>query len=235
MKVIILAAGQGGRLRPLTADRPKCMVQVNGRTILDYQLDALAQAGLTDVTIVIGYRGDTIRDHVGWRCRFIVNEAFETTDNMYSLWLARDLVAGEAFVFCNSDVIVEASMIRDLVNCPHSSAMLVDTEKELSTRETNLVIENGWVTEYHRDIPLDRANAQGLFTVKLGAEGSRLLFERIDEFVRGDSLNYHPSRAFDAVLPTVPVAPIDANGRPWFEIDTLEDLADCRRRLGQRG
>ena len=95
MKVVILAAGQGTRLRPLTDDRPKCMVAVNGRSILDRQLDTMHACGIkdSDITIVAGYRGDVLqKKFADTDVEIIINEEFETTNMVCSLMCARRLM-----------------------------------------------------------------------------------------------------------------------------------------------
>ncbi len=87
MQAVILAAGQGIRLRPLTDHCPKCLVEVGGRPILRYQLEALADAGVRECVIVVGHRAAQVRDLFGTRFRdvsitYVENEIFDRTNNI---------------------------------------------------------------------------------------------------------------------------------------------------------
>lgn len=86
---IILAAGQGRRLLPYTQDRPKCLLDVGGKTILERQVEALRSCHVDHITVVTGYLGSKVRDVLGTQARYTANTDFETTSSMYSLWLAR--------------------------------------------------------------------------------------------------------------------------------------------------
>src|SRR5579863_9905810 len=104
MKAVILAAGQGTRIRSVHGERPKCLIGVDNTTILDHQLDALSMVGINDVAIVVGYEKEQIVAHVNARqpltqkIHFIENPAFAITNNIYSLRLALEWVRGDSFI-----------------------------------------------------------------------------------------------------------------------------------------
>jgi len=95
---VLLAAGRGTRLGSLTQQTPKCLLPINGRTMLDRQLEALAGAGIDDVTVVAGFMADEVVRHVANRCRVVVNEHYATTDSITSLALAAPYLRGRAFL-----------------------------------------------------------------------------------------------------------------------------------------
>src|SRR5215469_703880 len=133
MKAIILAAGQGTRIRSVHGERPKCLIEVDNATILDHQLEALAKAGINEVSIVVGYEKKQIINHVmrrrlnhRQRIHFIENPAFAITNNIYSLWLALDWVRGDSFVVLNADVIFDAEVLDTAVRTNAPVSMIVD-------------------------------------------------------------------------------------------------------------
>jgi choline kinase len=118
-RAVLLAAGRGKRLLPHTLDRPKCMVPVNGRPIVDGLIDALAGLGIEELVVVIGYRGDALRDHLGGRragieIRYVENPVFDTTNNIYSLHLARPAIRAP-FLLLESDVVAEPAVLGAIV------------------------------------------------------------------------------------------------------------------------
>src|SRR5215470_17000799 len=119
MKAVILAAGQGTRIRAVHGECPKCLIKVDDKTILDHQIDGLSRAGIEQIAIVVGYEKEQIIRHVQGRLGlsqkpkvdFIENPAFAITNNIYSLWLAQDWIGGDGFVCLNADVILDARIL----------------------------------------------------------------------------------------------------------------------------
>ena len=147
MKAVILAAGQGTRIRSVHGERPKCMIKVDNRTILDHQLDALSEAGISDVAIVVGYEKEQIINHLMTRklshmrrIHFIENPAFAITNNVYSLWLALEWLRGDSFIVLNADVIFDADILDIAVRSKAPISMIVDP---LWRDETMKVIIHG--------------------------------------------------------------------------------------------
>ncbi|MCT8668284.1 NTP transferase domain-containing protein, partial [Glaesserella parasuis] len=130
MKGVILAAGIGSRLRPMTDDKPKCLVKVSGKPMLEYQLDAYRMAGIKDIVIVIGYKGE----HIERYCRYIndlnitiiKNEEYEETNNMYSLYLAKEHLQGEPFILNNADLVIEKEIIANMLAAKEDNLVAVD-------------------------------------------------------------------------------------------------------------
>ena len=119
MKALILAAGQGTRIRSAHADCPKCLIPCNDRgwTIVDQQIESLLEAGVTEIGLAVGYEKGQIIRHVSRyyqrrlaRFRFIENPVFAETNNIYSLWLARDWLKDDPFIVLNADVICDAGL-----------------------------------------------------------------------------------------------------------------------------
>jgi choline kinase len=133
MKAVILAAGQGTRIRSIHGERPKCLIEVDSGTILDYQLEALSMAGINDVAIVVGYEKEQIITHVRnhysrshQRIHFIENPAFALTNNIYSLWLALEWLRGDSFMVLNADVIFDPEILQSAALPTAPISMIVD-------------------------------------------------------------------------------------------------------------
>src|SRR5688572_29897663 len=120
MQALILAAGLGLRLGELTRDRTKAMVEVDGKTLIERALDTLAGAGIRDVAIVIGHAADSLKRFVGTSYKglhvtYLENPEYRTTNNIYSLWLAREFLARDDTVLLESDLIFEPRLLEGLV------------------------------------------------------------------------------------------------------------------------
>ena len=130
MKVIILAAGQGTRLKPLTDDRPKCMVEVNGRSIIERQLDIMRACGIKDedITIVCGYRSNVLEEKLkDTNIHFIVNEQYETTNMVSSLMCAKSMMeAEEDIIISYGDIIYSEAVFRKILDAKDGISVIVD-------------------------------------------------------------------------------------------------------------
>jgi L-glutamine-phosphate cytidylyltransferase len=133
MKAVILAAGQGTRIRSVHGERPKCLIEVDEATILDHQLDALSMAGINEVAVVVGYEKEQIITQVKHRnhghrqkIQFIENTAFASTNNIYSLWLALQWLRGDSFVCLNADVIFDPQILHLAMRAGAPISMIVD-------------------------------------------------------------------------------------------------------------
>jgi len=137
MKAVILAAGQGTRIRSIHGERPKCLIEwgPGATTILDHQIGGLFSSGIAHIAILVGYQRRQIVQHVRANYRrdiarfcFIDNPAFAETNNIYSLWLARDWLRGDSFVCLNADVVFDHRILPPAVSSPAPINMIVDPE-----------------------------------------------------------------------------------------------------------
>jgi choline kinase len=235
MRAIILCAGQGTRLLPHTAKTPKCLVRVCGTPILDYQLRALAECGVTEPVLVVGYEHEQVRDFAQERAVIVMNEKFATTNSLYSLWLAEQEVAGQPFVLVNGDVVFDSALVRPLIRAAEPTASLVDTSVMLRDGEMNVIIAGERIVEFSKEIPAERAHAQSLQITKFGAADAALLFARIEELIESGETARFPAFAYDAILLKSTMTPTYRRDGIWFEVDTLDDLEAAEIGVGQLG
>jgi choline kinase len=157
MKAVILAAGQGTRIRSVHGEHPKCLIEVDNTTILDHQLEALSMAGIDDVAIVVGYEKEQIIGHMKsrkpsdtQRIRFFENPAFAITNNIYSLWLALEWMRGDSFVVLNADVIFDPEILSAAVRPSAPISMIADPVWRDETMK--VVVEGDRVTRMSKKI-----------------------------------------------------------------------------------
>ena len=144
-KAIILAAGTASRLRPLTSNTPKCLLKVGERTLLERSMDALIKAGIREFVIVTGYLHEQIENFVQQTygesicVRFIHNKDYETTNNIYSLWLARPKADGEEVLLLDSDLLYDGEIIERVLTDSHENVLTL-IRHELGEEEMKVVI-----------------------------------------------------------------------------------------------
>jgi choline kinase len=224
---IILAAGQGSRLRPLTDDRPKCLLEVGGRTLIARQIEALGRAGVTEFVAVLGYRGDQVRRLAGPDVRYIENAEYTHTNSLYSLWLAREELLSGAVVV-NSDVLALPRLFANLLNAPQPDAVLVEPGVDFVPEDMKVTIVDGRVTDFGKDLPRNRSQGHNVGVAKFSAEGAKLLVECLNRLVVSGHANDWTTVAYRAFARERPLAAISTDSMPWIEIDFVEDLTRAR-------
>jgi choline kinase len=236
---LILAAGAGRRLRPLTDDLPKALLPVRGEeTILDLAVANLARVGIEEVTIVAGYAEGRILDRVPWLRReyglaidVVSNPKAEEWNNAYSLWCARDAFAGGALLV-NGDTVHPASIEECLLGAPATGiAVAVDDDRGRLTEEAmKVATSNGGsvVTSLHKGIPVGEAHGEYIGVAVIHADAAARLAQSLEATWRRDPNLYYEDGFVDFIraggaITAVPIGPVD-----WIEVDDHADLARAR-------
>src|SRR4030095_12931347 len=193
-RAVILAAGNGKRMGRLTVDRPKTMLDVDGRALIDRELDALAACGVVDVTIVVGYQHERLRDHLGSRVRFIENARYKETNSLYSLWLARETLKDGAVVM-NSDILVSQALMAKLIDAPVEDAVLVDTHSTLGEEEMKVKLWQGFAIDFSKELAPWDADGENVGILKFGPRGGRRLVEHLAALIAAEEINTRGARA----------------------------------------
>jgi choline kinase len=223
-RAVILAAGNGKRMGRLTADRPKAMLEVGGISLINRSLDALASAGVRDVTVVVGYQAQRLRDHLEDRVQFIENARYRETNSVYSLWLARKAIVDGA-VIMNSDLLVSPELVRRLLHAPVEDAVLIDSSSCYGEEEMKVKTWQGFAIDFGKDLPPWDADGENVGVLKFGARGGRRLAGHLDRLIADGQVNAWAPAAFRALCRDWPLRAVTTNGLPWTEIDFPEDLA----------
>lgn len=234
---VILAAGVGSRLRPLTSGKPKCLVKVAGKPILQYQIDAYVKAGIEELIIVVGYEGNEIREYCKHikriRIRVIANRDYETTNNMYSLFLIRDVIAGKAFILNNSDLCIDPDIVLELVRAS-DCAIAVDTSVFTDESMKIMVTSDGLISNIAKDIAKQDAFACSIDFYKFSADASSIFFTEINRIINDENrCNDWTEVAMQRLFMERRLSfhPCDISGRKWVEIDDYCDLSLADRKF----
>jgi len=230
---VILAAGAARRLAPCIGDLNKCLADVGGRPIIDYQLAPLADAGVADVTVVVGYRADLLRRDLvarypALRFRFVDNPDYASTNTIWSLCLARESLAGGAFL-CNGDIVIDPQVIERLAAADPATSWLAVTRADCADEEVKALVDDaGRIIRIGKQ--LDPARCAGEF---IGAArfspacGTRYAKEL--ELVAPSHRHEYFEFALDRILADQDVRLLDVTDLPCIEIDFPEDLDRARR------
>jgi choline kinase len=234
MRGIILAAGKGSRLNGTAADKPKCLVEAGGLTLLERQIRILDRAGVDDITIVVGCAADRVRAHCGRRVSYVENIRFAETNSLYSLWMARALLH-EGFVVLNCDVLFHPVLLTDLLASRHQDALLIAYrdahEPPYGDEEMKVKVRCGRVVDMSKTMEPGEADGENLGIVKFSPAGAAILVDILDRLVAAGELRAWAPRAFREFARIRPLHAISTRGLPWIEIDFPEDYQRAVREV----
>lgn len=233
MKAVILAAGLSSRIRAVANGLPKCLLPLGDRTILDVQIESLFAAGVEAIQIVTGYGKEYILDHIASRhpeqCDSIclaVNPTFSSTNNIYSLWMARRWLGQSDFVCLNADVLCHPRIIRRGVRSNGDISMIVDPKFREETMK--VIIRDGHVVAMGKQIPRERASGTYIGITAFSRQICNPLFAEIQELLAEGHVNVFFNAAVERLITAgTDVSFTPTEGLPWTEIDDVRDYQDA--------
>ncbi len=234
---VILAAGMAKRLRPLTDTKPKCLLEVGGKTLLQRTVDAMAATGITEFVVVTGYRANMIRDFLTihyslFTFHFLHNADYEHNNNIYSLWMAGQKVRGKEFLLMDSDILCDPKAIAE-VACQSEPALALNRH-ELGEEEMKIVVDaDNRITEISKTCRVEDAVGESVGIEKMTADYSEALYRELDQMIEKEGLiDIFYERAFERLIPqghTFKV--IDTTRYFSYELDTPEDFEKATQLL----
>ena len=232
MMGVILAAGMAKRLRPLTDTKPKCLLRVGERTLLERTVDAMRMAGIQEFLVVTGYRGEMIRSFLEGYARtskvsftFLDNTDYEHNNNIYSLWMACQKVRGSEFLLMDSDILCDSAAVVRIAQ-EQTSALAVNRH-ELGEEEMKVVVDaDSRITEISKTCRPEDAMGESVGIEKIAADYSEALARELDQMILQEGLiDIFYERAFERLIPqgyTFKV--VDTTHYFSYELDTPEDF-----------
>jgi L-glutamine-phosphate cytidylyltransferase len=229
MKAVILAGGPGTRLLPETEYVPKCMLMVDGKTILEHQLDALEECGIKEIIIITGHKGEMIEDLVGKRAKYVKNEEYKTTAAAYGLWLARNELMGDGFIYLNGDLVFHPNMLRKLLDSEKDGIISCSKVHEHPNDMFKFQANNSRIHHMDKEIDPSLAHGVAIGPAKVSGKGTKIVFELLDKlFESGEKGRSFAYSIFSEMSKQHEFFAIDHEGAPWVEVDTPEDLEKAR-------
>ena len=227
---VILAAGMAKRLRPLTDTKPKCLLRVGERTLLERTVDAMRMAGIQEFLVVTGYRGEMIRDFLTSHFslltfHFLDNTDYEHNNNIYSLWMACQKVRGSEFLLMDSDILCDPAAVVRIAQ-EQTSALAVNRH-ELGEEEMKVVVDvDSRITEISKTCRPEDAMGESVGIEKITADYCEALARELDQMILQEGLiDIFYERAFERLIPqghTFKV--VDTTHYFSYELDTPEDF-----------
>jgi len=229
MKTIILAAGAGSRLRPMTDKKAKTLVKVNGKPMLGYIIDALSKNGIRDIIICTGFKSSQIvnfceNTYPSIAFSFVENKEFEETNNMYSLFLAKKYLRGDV-ILMNADLVFDTGVIRGLLK-QKGTSIAVDKGRYLE-ESMKVIVKNGIIKSISKKIIEKEAYGCSIDIYKIDEKDINLLVLEMERIIKKEKdRNQWTEVMLDNLLSSgkLVARPFDIGKNRWYEIDNYEDL-----------
>ena len=232
---VILAAGMAKRLRPLTDERPKCLLTVGQRTLLQRTVDGIIAAGISELVVVTGYRAQMIRDFLtshypDLTIHFIDNPDYAHNNNIFSLWLTRPYTEGRDFLLLDSDILFDPQIIPAVLSAEGSALAL--NRHELGEEEIKVIVDDdNRVVEISKVCSIEQAIGESVGFEKMTADYSTVLFRELEQMIDHEGLiDVFYERAFERLIPQgYTFRIVDTTQFFSIELDTVDDFNNARK------
>ena len=239
-KAVILAAGVGSRIRPLTDDCPKSLLPVAGMRILERMIRNCQTCGVSEFVLVLGYLEAQVRRFVnetfpGLQATFIVNERYAETNTGYSLMLTERAIGGTGFIKFDADVVFDAQILRRLIDSDFQNALCIDRDIQLDAEEVKVLVDDQLrVLRASKTVDPETALGESIGIEKISAETAELLFAELTLMM---TLDIHQQDYYEAAYERLMAMgtafhALEITGLNWTEIDTHDDFAAANRTFG---
>ncbi len=235
---LLLAAGTGSRLFPLTQDSPKCLTMVNDISILERLVSNLNEQGFKRLVIVTGHQGNCIREFLGTKSgcmviEYIYSPLYKTTNNIYSLWMARNIL-NEPFVLFESDIVFNASLLDEMVLPDRIAVAKIEPWMDGTTATFN---KSRKIESFNNDTPT-RLNEIRYKTVNIysfSLPSWCAIIERLNQYISEENVNCYYETVFAELVDdgNLSFQSVVFDNALWYEIDTIEDLASAEKLLAE--
>lgn len=238
MKALILAAGIASRLRPLTDNKPKCLLEVGSRTLLERTIDGLVENKIDQLVLVTGYLHEMIEDFISTRypdlnVEYIYNEKFESTNNIYSLWLAKEAVSEDDLLLLDSDILFDPALVSALLNSSYPNCLALD-KHPLGEEEIKVITDSsGQIREISKVCSPEKALGESIGIEKMSVDFVQTLYAELDSMIlKEKQVNVFYEAAFENVIRKgAAIYALDTSAYFSMELDTPEDFESACSRI----
>lgn len=231
MKVILLSAGRGSRLLPLTESRPKCLLPVQGTTLLGHQLDTLEAAGIRDATVVTGFLPNLVEAEIARRngplkTRPFFNPFFQVADNLASCWMVRERMDTD-FLLINGDTLFSLELIEKVIASPPAPIVVtIDQKTSYDQDDMKVTLSGTTLTSIGKALLPPETHAESIGILRFMETGPQLFQEKLEQMMRTqDGIHAWFLKAINAIANTSGgIETVLIKGHRWAEVDTVEDF-----------
>ena len=225
MDALILAAGRGTRMGGI--DRPKCLLDLGGISILKYQIECLKNAGINKIFIVTGYNSEQIHSHLNDDFNFLHNVDFATTNNLYSVWTARNSL-NDDFICIYGDLLFDQRILDYCINDVNDICLVV--EKNVREETMKVKIENNTIIKLNKNIPENDADGNFIGMAKFRKSIIPLFFNKISRLVENNNFDSYYTEAIELMIKdNKKINYVETNNFSWMDIDEQNEFQAAKK------
>lgn len=234
MKAIILAAGTGSRMLPLTEETHKCLLEINNQPIIRNQINNLNSAGIKDIMLVVGHKFDLIKDYLKDEVKYVFNPFYETTNSIVSLWLSIQNIDSDILI-ANSDVIFDDDLIKRMCNTGCDIAVAISKEWS-DERGYKAEIVNNFVIDMSMNIEKNKIGGEYAGIVFVKQNQLQKLKDKCEKLMIEKKFNiWFEDMIVDLIKNGANAESIEVDTDKWYEIDTIDELEYARKKFAKIG
>ena len=228
---ILLSAGQGSRLLPLTAERPKCLIDFSGRTLIEWQVEMLARGGVRRIDVVTGFMTDMVEDVLGQHsdprvevhCHF--NPFYKVADNLGSCWIVRERMH-EDFLILNGDTLISEEIVHQVQqDSAWPIAVTVDIKDSYDSDDMKVARDGERLMRIGKTLTAEETNAESIGFLAFRGEGPELFREAVRQAMRTrEGVEHWYLKVIDQLAGSGKVGTVSIEGLDWAEVDFLNDI-----------
>ena len=239
MHAIILAAGRGSRLLPLTTDLPKCLLPIGNTTVLGMQLDTLFANGVKTATVITGFNAHMVEAEIrarksGPKVKTLFNPFFQVADNLASCWMARKSMKRD-FILINGDTLFTPELLQTILAAPKSDiAVTIDQKGYYDGDDMKITLDGTRLTQIGKTLPLTETHGESIGMLRFMGEGSKIFRGELKRLMRTreGTKSWFLSAIHGLAQSGQHINTINIKGADWSELDTPEDYEVCLQLFG---
>ncbi len=238
MKALIIGAGQGRRLLPLTEEEPKALLNIGGKSLLEWQVSALVDCGIEDVVFLAGFNLPAVerslaqfaRRWPGTRFRSVYNPFYGVADNLATCWMARHEMAGD-FLLLNSDTLFSLPVLQTLLDSPEAPVSLaIDHKDRYDDDDMKVQLDGRRLLDIGKKLPPERVHGESIGMLYFRGDGPRRFVAALEAaMLAPEAIRQWYLSVIAALAPEVEIQAVTISGHPWCEIDYPVDLQTAKR------
>jgi len=222
MKAIIMAAGVGKRLHALNIKKPKCLISIGSTTLIRRSVNLLVSKGISDITVIVGYKPDLIRNELNNDVAYFENPNFKTTNSIRSLWYAKDLLEGDVLLL-NGDLYYEHEILDHIINQTNPVVMLADSTR-IDKADYRFGFSGNQINRFGKHLTNQETDGEYVGIVRIDQSFIKMFKQNLEDMITAGKSNiWWEDVLYSFIEKQIPIHYFDIAGIFWSEVDTLQD------------
>ena len=222
MKAIIMAAGVGKRLHALNINKPKCLITVGSTTLIRRSVNLLVSKGISDITVIVGFKGHLIRNELNNDVAYFENPDFHSTNSIKSLWYAKDLLEGDVLLL-NGDLYYEHEILDHIINQTNPVVMLADSTR-IDKADYRFGFSGNQINRFGKHLTNQETDGEYVGIVRIDQSFIKMFKQNLEDMITAGKSNiWWEDVLYSFIEKQIPIHYFDIAGIFWSEVDTLQD------------